>query len=155
MKVDRRTLMVSASAAAFAVTATRLAFAKEGPPVPRIEPVTETFFGQSVSDPYRWMENPKDKDWEPYMKAQAAHARAVLDKIPGRAAMAKRVSELAGDLEVVNSIQIGGPYIFVEKRPVGANNFQLFVREGLTGKERLLIDPEARTKGDVHYAMNY
>ena len=76
MIIDRRTLMLSAGVAALATTLPRAAgAAKEGPPVPRIEPVTETFFGQSVTDPYRWMENPKDKDWEPYMKAQAAHAR--------------------------------------------------------------------------------
>lgn len=155
--IDRRTLLLSASSAAFLATLPRVAFsaATDGPLVARIEPVTDTFFGKSVTDPYRWMENPKDKDWEPYMKSQAAHARGVLDKIPGRAALAQRVSELAGDLEVISTIQIGGPYVFVEKRPAGANSFQLFVREGLNGAERLLIDSETRTKGDVHYSMNY
>ena len=155
--IDRRTLLLSASSAAFLATLPRVAFsaATDGPLVARIEPVTDTFFGKSVTDPYRWMENPKDKDWEPYMKSQAAHTRGVLDKIPGRAALAQRVSELAGDLEVISTIQIGGPYVFVEKRPAGANSFQLFVREGLNGAERLLIDSETRTKGDVHYSMNY
>jgi prolyl oligopeptidase len=157
MTIDRRTLVLTAGVAAAATTLPRFATAaaKEGPPVPRVEPVTETFFGQSVTDPYRWMENPKDKDWEPYMKSQAAYTRGVLDKIPGRAALAKRVGELSGDLEVVASIQIGGRFVVVERRPLGANNFQLFAREGMTGKDRLLIDPEARTKGDVHYSMNY
>ena len=108
-----------------------------------------------MTDPYRWMENPADKDWEPFMKSQAAHTRRVLDRIPGRAALARRVSELTGDLEIINTIQVAGPYVFVEKRPAGANNFQLFVREGLDGNERLLIDPESRTRGDVHYSMNY
>lgn len=155
MIIDRRSLMVSASAAAFATAVPRIAIAKEGPPVPRIEPVTETLYGQAITDPYRWMENPKDKDWEPYMKAQAAHARSALDAIPGRAALAKRVSELSGDLELAGSVQRGGPYIVLERRPLGANSFQLFVREGLGGKDRLLIDPEARTKGDVHYSLNF
>ncbi|HEX9708120.1 MAG TPA: prolyl oligopeptidase family serine peptidase, partial [Steroidobacteraceae bacterium] len=155
--IDRRTLLLTASSAAALATLPRFAFgaAKEGPLVARVEPVTDTYFGQSVTDPYRWMENPGDKDWEIFMKSQAAHTRAVLDGIPGRAALAKRVSELAGDLEVINTIQIGGSYVFVEKRPAGANNFKLFVREGLNGAERLLIDSEARTQGDVHYSMNY
>lgn len=155
MIIDRRMLMLSASAAAFATAVPRVAIAKEGPPVPRIEPVTETFFGQTITDPYRWMENSKDKDWEPYMKEQAAHARAALDAIPGRAALAKRVSDLSGDMEFVGSVQRGGPYVVLERRPLGANNFQLVIREGISGKERLLIDPEARTKGDVHYSLNY
>jgi prolyl oligopeptidase len=58
------------------------AAAHRGPPVARIEPVTETFFGQAVTDPYRWMENPKDRDWEPFMKGQDAHARQVLGASP-------------------------------------------------------------------------
>ncbi len=155
--IDRRTLLLSAGSAAALATLPRHAFSAEtgGPLVARIEPVTDTYFGKSVTDPYRWMENPADKDWEPFMKSQAAHARHVLDRIPGRAALARRVSELSGDLEVISSIQIGGPFVFVEKRPAGANNYRLFAREGLNGAERLLIDPETRTQGDVHYAMNY
>ena len=155
--IDRRTLLMSAGSAAALAALPRLAFAAatDGPLVARIEPVTDTYFGTAVVDPYRWMENHADKDWEPFMKSQAAYTRRVLDRIPGRAALARRVSELTGDLEVINTIQVAGPYVFVEKRPAGANNFQLFVRESLDGNERLLIDPEARTHGDVHYSMNY
>jgi prolyl oligopeptidase len=154
--IDRRTLMLSAGSAALMLRF-RLASAARAaaPPVARVEPVTETFFGTRITDPYRWMENPKDKDWQPFMKEQAAYARATLDGIPGRAALAKRISELSGDLEVLNSIQLSGPYVFIEKRRAGANNFQLFVREGADGPERLLIDPETRTQGDTHYALNY
>jgi len=155
--IDRRTLLLTAGSAAALTALPRFAFSavKEGPLVARIEPVTDTYFGTSVTDPYRWMENPADKDWEPFMKSQAAHARAVLDGIPGRAAMARRVSELAGDLEIINTIQVGGPHVFIEKRPAGANNFRLYVREGLDGAERLLVDSETRTQGEVHYSMNY
>ncbi|MBN8504786.1 MAG: hypothetical protein J0L58_09920 [Burkholderiales bacterium] len=39
-------------------------------PVARIEPVSETFFGETIVDPYRWMENPKDKDWDPFMRGR-------------------------------------------------------------------------------------
>jgi prolyl oligopeptidase len=156
--IDRRTLLASAgSAAALWMTPVRftLAGAAGKPPVARIEPVTETFFGTTVTDPYRWMENPADKEWEPFMKGQSAWARSTLDAIPGRAALVKRVSELSGDLEVINNLQLGGEHVFIEKRPLGANNYQLFVRSGLTGTERLLIDPETRTKADVHYSLNY
>jgi prolyl oligopeptidase len=58
--------------------------ASSGPPVARVEPVTEEFFGETIVDPYRWMENPKDPDWEPFMRGQAAYAHQVLDAIPGR-----------------------------------------------------------------------
>lgn len=154
--INRRDLIMVTGAAAVLIKLPRVAIAAtpDGPPVARIEPVTETFFGTSVTDPYRWMENPQDKDWEPYMRGQSAYTRRVLDAIPGRTAMAKRVAALSGDLEVVNTIQVGGTSTFLEKRPAGANNFQLFVSEA-NGKLRLLIDSETRTQGDTHYAMNY
>ena len=119
--IDRRTLLMSAGSAAALAALPRLAFAAatDGPLVARIEPVTDTYFGTAVVDPYRWMENHADKDWEPFMKSQAAYTRRVLDRIPGRAALARRVSELTGDLEVINTIQVAGPYVFVEKRPAG------------------------------------
>src|SRR5687767_384883 len=109
--IDRRTLLVSAGSAALVAGQARFSLAADSPvkpPVARIEPVAETFFGKAVTDPYRWMENPKDAAWQPFMKGQAAYARSVLDAIPGRSAMAKRVGELSGDLEIVNTMQLGG-----------------------------------------------
>lgn len=126
-----------------------------GLPVARVEPVTETFFGQAITDPYRWMENPKDAEWEPYVKAQAAHTRRVLDAVPARAAITQRVQALSGNAEVIASVQTAGPYVFIERRPAGASNFRLYVRKGARGAEKLLIDPEARKQGDVSYSMNY
>ena len=154
--IDRRTLMLSAGSAALMLRF-RSAFsgAIAPPPVARVEPVTETFFGTQVTDPYRWMENPKDRDWEPFIKGQASYARTTLDAIPGRAALARRVSELSGELEMVTAYALRGPYAFIQRRPPGVNNLQLFVREGAEGRERLLIDPEARTQGDTHYSLDY
>ncbi|BCW87830.1 Prolyl endopeptidase [Alphaproteobacteria bacterium SO-S41] len=161
--IDRRTLLVSAAATAVAGLLPRTAFADLTPPPPatpalpvaRITPVTEDFFGASVTDNYRWMEDAKDADWEPFMKGQNDVTRHVLETIPGNAELQKRVSELAGDLEIVNGVQVAGPYVFINKRPVGADNFMLTVREGIDGAERVLIDPTAMTEGDVHYSMDY
>src|SRR5512139_3283925 len=66
-----------------------------GPPIARKEPVRETHWGEEIVDPYRWMENPKDKDWESFMKGQSAYARQVLDSIPGRKALYERVTQLS------------------------------------------------------------
>jgi prolyl oligopeptidase len=154
----RRFLAASGSAAALSWLPRAAGAAPDTPaglPVARVEPVTESFFGQSVTDPYRWMENPKDKDWEPYVKGQADHARRVLDAIPGREALQRRIEQLSGTVEIVSSVQPAGPYVFIEKRPAGASNFRLYVRRGTHGAERLLINPEDRKQGDVSYAMNY
>jgi prolyl oligopeptidase len=126
------------------------------PPVARVEPVTETFFGQSIVDPYRWMENPKDRDWEPFMRGQDAHARAVLGGIPGRDTLKQRVAALSGGTAVAFGVQKGGERIFYQVRPAGADNFKLAVRQGAGGAERILIDPTTmKGDGGVHVSLDW
>jgi prolyl oligopeptidase len=36
-------------------------------PVARVEVVKDTYFGETVSDPYRWMEISMDPDWLPFL----------------------------------------------------------------------------------------
>ena len=67
------------------------------PPVARVDVVHDTYFGESLSDPYRWMENDKDPEWLPFLKGQNDHSRAVLDALPARAGLLKRVQRLSGD----------------------------------------------------------
>lgn len=134
-----------------------LAFAADGdgPPVARIDNVTETFFGTQVTDPYRWMENPKDPEWDTYIRAQAAYAKKQLDALPGRDALAARVGELSGDVPLIGGLQIAGGNVFTFVRPTGADNFRLYVRAGVDGTDKLLVDPEALTEGEKHFSLDY
>src|SRR4029077_78780 len=72
---------------------------KDVPPAPvaRVEVVKDTYFGETVSDPYRWMENSKDPDWLPFLKGQNDHTTAIIDALPGRAALLKRIEQLSGE----------------------------------------------------------
>lgn len=127
-----------------------------GPPVARVEPVSETFFGQTVVDPYRWMENPKDTEWEPFMRGQDTHARSVLGGIPGRDALKRRVAELSGGTAVAYGVQSAGGNLFYQVRPAGADNFKLAVRQGAAGAERILIDPTAMKSDDgKHVSLDW
>src|SRR5512140_3628542 len=54
-------------------------------PVARVDVVRDTYFGETLSDPYRWMENDKDPEWLPFLKGQNDHARAILEALPTRA----------------------------------------------------------------------
>jgi prolyl oligopeptidase len=110
-------------------------------PTARIEPVKDTYFGETLIDPYRWMENDKDADWLPFLKGQNNHTRAVLERIPGRDGLLERIEQLSGDTASTREVQRGGGKLFFEQRPVGADNYKLFVREN--GKIRTLIDPTA------------
>jgi prolyl oligopeptidase len=108
-------------------------------PVARIQVVKDTYFGETLEDPYRWMENDKDAEWLPYLKGQNEHARAVLARIPGRDALLERIQSLSGDTAATRKVQRAGGNLFFEQRPAGADNFKLFVRSA--GISRILVDP--------------
>jgi prolyl oligopeptidase len=123
-------------------------------PIARVEPVKDTYFGETLTDPYRWMENDKDADWLPFLKGQNDHARAVLERIPGRAELLRRIQQLSGDTVATREVQRAGGKLFFEQRPLGADNYKLFVRED--GKTRTLIDPTALSHaGAGHLSLDW
>src|SRR5262249_3437067 len=123
-------------------------------PVARVEPVKETHFGVEVVDRYRWMENPKDPDWLPFLHGQSDYARKVLDAIPGREGLLRRIQALSGDTAVPTQLQAAGARLFYQQRPAGADNYKLFVRDG-DGPARVLIDPTTMTVGDTHMSLDW
>ncbi|MGD0491808.1 MAG: prolyl oligopeptidase family serine peptidase [Steroidobacteraceae bacterium] len=122
-------------------------------PVARIDIVRDTYFGETLSDPYRWMENDKDRDWLPFLQGQNRHARAVLDRLPGRAALLARIQHVSGDTVLTNKVQRAAGLTFIQQRPAGADNFKLFVRQG--GRDRILIDPTKLGVRSGHVSMDW
>jgi prolyl oligopeptidase len=106
----------------------------------RLQPFTEVLWGERVVDPYRWMENPADRDWLPFMRSQAAHARARLDALPARRRLLSRVAALSGETTQVVYPRPAGDRVFFEKRAPGQARFSLTVRMA-DGSERVLVDP--------------
>ena len=131
-------------------------FADEAPPVAPVRPVTDTYFGTDVVDNYRYLENLKDPEVAGWMKAQAAHTRATLDSLPGRAALQERIHALSNaDLRRGGFKRIGNRYFYMQMEP-GAQQPKLFYRDGLAGAEHLLIDPSELGKGTAtHYAIDF
>jgi prolyl oligopeptidase len=123
-------------------------------PVARVAIVKDTYFGEVLSDPYRWMENDKDAEWLPFLKGQNEHARAVLERIPGRAQLLQRIQQLSGDAAATTHVQRAGGRLFYQQRPAGADNFKLFVREA-GGATRVLIDPTLRSSASSHQSLDW
>jgi prolyl oligopeptidase len=78
------------------MTAGRAAEPASPPPTAK-KPVTDVYHGVKVTDDYRWLENWDDPAVRKWSAAQNRHARAWLDALPNRAAIAKRVKELDTD----------------------------------------------------------
>ena len=152
----RRALLASTGVVALSRAIDGIAARADGAPrAARIAPVRDELWGETIVDPYRWMENPGDPDFVPYMRAQGAHARRVLDAIPGRAAIARRIGGLSADAPTVSRVQPVLDRLFVEERPRGADNFKLYVRDAAGGAPRLLIDPTRLSKDGVHVSLDW
>ncbi|QAY77733.1 S9 family peptidase [Sphingosinicella sp. BN140058] len=125
------------AAAAQPAAATPLAY----PPTERL-PVVDTQFGMQVADPYRWLEddvrvNPKVKQW---VADENSVTDAYLSTLPGRAAFTKRMTELFSYERFGIPRKKGGNYFY--SRNTGLQNQNvLYVRDGLNGTPRMLIDP--------------
>ena len=126
-----------------------------GPPAAPVRPVTDTYFGTTVVDPYRWMEDDKSTELAPWMKAQNDYTRAQLDALPLRASLVARIRQLDHSGDRVFEAQVWGGHWFYFKRPQGHELAKYCVRDGLDGAERVLVDPEAMQTGDKHFAVDW
>ena len=123
-----------------------------------MKPVTETFFGQAVTDPYRYMEDVKDPEVVAFMRGQGEFARKALDAIPARKAMLDRISVLSEAGDSITGVQVAGeganPRVFYYKLATGQSARKLYVRDGFAGAERLMFDPAAISQPGLRYAID-
>ena len=128
------------------------------PPAAPVREVTDDYFGTKVTDPYRYMEDLKDPEVSAWMKAQNAYTRAELARIPRRAELLARVTQLdeSAPARVTSVKRVpSGQYFYLKalsKEPI----LKLYMREGVSGNEKLLVDPEKMgAPGGPPYAINY
>jgi prolyl oligopeptidase len=104
--------------------------------------LTEDIGGHQVSDPYRWLEDLKDKEVDGWFKAQAEMTDSLLAKIPGRDALAQEWMALDKHQPATyTDIRYERGRVFYKKTLGGENVGKLFFREGWNGTEKLLFDP--------------
>jgi prolyl oligopeptidase len=123
-------------------------------PVAPVRPVTDTYFGTTLVDPYRWMEDIKSPELQAWVKAQAAYTKNYLAKLPGRDALLKRVEQLDNASTRVESLELCGPRYFYMKTTPADQTPKLYVRDRKTGKERLLADPQALGTPGKRYSIS-
>ena len=130
------------------------ASAQNGPPKAPVHEVTDTYFGQTVVDPYRWMEDAKGAETAAWMKGQADYSRAYLDRLPMRAQLLKRLEELSETGVRVSEIERAANLYFYYRQAPGENDRRLYVRDGFKGTEHLLIDPEKLSSPGKRYSID-
>jgi len=112
------------------------------PPIAPVRTVTDDYYGTKVADPYRYMENLKDPEVKAWFKAQNDYTRATLDRIPGREKLLARIHELDQSVPRVAAIRLPGDVYIVFKRRPNEDVAKIYLRNGLNGSDRPLVDPE-------------
>ncbi len=109
--------------------------------------VAEVQFGERVDDPYRWLENDvrTDKEVADWVARQNAVSKAYLAGLPMRSAFQSRLKSLF-DYERFGLPRKAGRSYFYARNSGLQNQAQLFVRRGLNGAPRMLIDPNTWAK---------
>src|SRR5687768_1650390 len=121
------------------------------PPVPtRTEAVVEKIHGVEVRDPYRWLENGDAPEVAAWTDKQNALMRKALDPVPGR----KWIEDRLWKLHEIGSLGVpvakgkgkgkGEPIRYFYTRRTGKQNQPvLYVRDGIDGPDRVLVDVNA------------
>jgi prolyl oligopeptidase len=109
------------------------------PPVAAEKPVIDMFHGTKVLDKYRWLEDGKNPETQKWVEQEMAYTRGILDHLAGRDAIHKRLTDLLS-IGNVTPPMIAGRHYFYTKREDMQNQPILYVRDGLNGTDRVLVD---------------
>jgi prolyl oligopeptidase len=112
------------------------------PPKTEVNEVKETIHGVEIVDSYRWLEDqtsPKTRAW---IDAENAYTDSLLSRIPGRDTLKDKVAALL-KIEAMSVPRVrNGRYFFTRRQP-DQDQSSLYMRQGPTGKDEVLVDPLA------------
>ena len=111
------------------------------PPTHTVDAV-EVMHGETIPDPYRWLENGDDPDTREWTERQNALTESYLARVPARARIRRRLD----DLLAIGAISVPTPAhgrYFYQRRDGRQNQPVLYVRDGADGQDRALVDPNA------------
>ncbi len=107
------------------------------------EPVIEVLHGVTVVDPYRWLEDRSSPTTQRWLEEQQQLCDDYFSQLPGMDALRARVREFL-DVESLEQPARAGSSYFFRRRAKGEEQAALWVRDIVTGEERVLVDPSAQ-----------
>ncbi len=108
-------------------------------PTTEIKPVIDMFHGTRVIDNYRWLEKGDSPETQKWVEQEMAYTHSVLAPLAGHDAIHARLTELL-QIGSVTPPELAGKNYFYTKREGMQNQPILYVREGLNGADRVLVD---------------
>src|SRR5580693_1584028 len=149
----KKHLRLSLSLCLLAVSAVAQTASVPKPPDAPKRPVTDEYFGVTVTDDYRWLENWDDPAVKQWSAAENARTREYLDHLPARAAIKDRLKQLigGGSASYLN-LQFRAGMLFAEKYQPPQQQPMLVVLRSADdpGSARVIFDPNsASAKGSL------
>ena len=111
------------------------------PAAPKAEPrpLEETSTAPKIVDSYRWLEDGQSAETQKWVAEEMAYTRALLDPLPGREAIHKRLTELLVSAASACHRSAGNIISTCGGKECRTSQ-SLYVREGMEGKDRVLVD---------------
>ncbi len=100
----------------------------------------DDYFGTKVADPYRWLEDDNSADTAAWVAAENKVTFGYLEKIPARAQLQHRITQL-WDYERYGVPSKEGPYYIFSKNNGLQNQAVLYKTTALAAAPEVLIDP--------------
>lgn len=110
------------------------------PPKAQTDKVVDTLHGVRVADTYRWLEDQTSPATRAWIAAEDRCTNAALGRLPGR----ERIAEVLTLLMHTDTVGVPierGNRVFYMKRAAGEDLSLIYMREGLHGKDEVLVDP--------------
>ena len=104
----------------------------------------DTYFGNQIQDPYRWLEDDRSAETEAWVKAQNEVTFGYLNKIPFRTQIKERMEKL-WNYEKISAPFKEGNYTYFYKND-GLQNQSVLYRKNASGKEEVFLDPNTFSK---------
>ena len=112
------------------------------PPATPKQPVTDEYHGVKVTEDYRWLENWDDAAVKQWSAAQNAWARAYLDGLPSRAAIAQQLKKMTAASSGYYNVQYRGGVLFAMRFSAKQQDYLIALHspDDVTS-ERVVVDP--------------
>jgi prolyl oligopeptidase len=124
-------------------------------PVSRTSDAVEVLHGVTIPDPYRWLEDGQSAATRQWTDAQNALTRSYLDAVPARERIRTCLDRLLAIGALSTPAPVRGRYFYL-RRDGRQNQPVLYLRQGVRGEDRAILDPNALDAGgavalDWHY----
>jgi prolyl oligopeptidase len=131
-------------------------FAQYNYPATKTVDSTDTYFGVTYHDPYRWLEHMKDTSVVSWFKKQSQFSDDILNRINGRDSLIDEWRMLAKlQPASVQGILYENGRLFYKKTTPGEKVAKLYWRQGENGKEILLFDPQHYIEGKTFSIQDF